>query len=433
MNHRRYFFCISVVLLFLSMNPIAHAMSVTLVKTKADDHLDLMTLQDQEKITLTFGSERVVIHNAHVPVAGKSLSNLDVPLSQLYIVRDRRSMAERTGYLALYAHNGFQVAVVKSPELLTGSIHVSVWPITDSMIVTEKPEVIQSESDPNIVAVLSLLRGNRYEHYLSAMAERFETRYTCSVQELSARNMIALRFLKFGLSTIFIPFNNICSVACDDLGGYNVIGIKQGSVKPDEYYLVGAHYDSISGNPCFRAPGANDNASGVAGVLELARVFSQVNTEASIIFAAFSGEEEGMVGSGEFVRSLVESVLDAKLKGFIILDMISYFKNKYGVLLEGSDDTPEQGMILGYLARLATTYTKLQAEISTLYEGSDHEPFLDEGMTGALLIESDWFKYPYYHTQKDLPKYQKISFGMEIVKLAASMLAEKSVASLPAF
>jgi hypothetical protein len=72
----------------------------------------------------------------------------------------------------------------------------------------------------------------------------------------------------------------------------------------------------------------------------------------------------------------------------------------------------------------------LRPEISTLYEDSDHEPFLDEGMVGALLAEADWFRYPYYHTQMDLPKYQKIPFGMEIVKLAASMLADKAVASL---
>jgi hypothetical protein len=182
--------------------------------------------------------------------------------------------------------------------------------------------MIGSGPDPDIVAVLNLLQAGRYKQYLYELAERFPTRYTCSAQELSARNMIALRFLKFGLSTHYMTFENICSQSCDDRGGFNVIGIKKGSLKPDTYYLVGAHYDSISGNPCVRAPGANDNASGVAGVLELARVFSQVETEASIIFAAFSGEEEGMVGSNGYVRSLVESGLNTQLKGFIILDMI---------------------------------------------------------------------------------------------------------------
>jgi hypothetical protein len=114
-----------------------------------------------------------------------------------------------------------------------------------------------------------------------------------------------------------------------------------------------------------------------------------------------------------------------------VLDMISYYKTNYEVLIEGSGATVKQRAILDNIARLAAIYTDLGSEITTLYGDSDHEPFLDKGMVGSLLIETDWSRYNYYHTARDRMEYQNIPYGLEIVKLAAAFLAEKSVASLP--
>ena len=416
-------------LLLYTFCATAHASSVTLVSGGESSDLGALAALDGKAIILTFGDEFVVVHEDRVPVPGRSLTARDVSPSELFIVRDRRPVAERAGYEAIYSHCGFQVAIVKEPEQLAGAAHVSMWPIAGNMVVTEKPEIGKVEPDPSVEQVLSLLRPAKYRQYMSALAAELPTRYACGDGEPAARDIIKHHFSDLGLAPNQMWFKNKCWPECEGKAGFNVIGLKLGSVRPNELYLVGAHYDSISGNPCLKAPGANDNASGAAGVMELARVFSQVDTEASIIFVAFSGEEQGMVGSTKYVRSLIESGLSTKLKGFIVLDMISYYKANYEVLIEGSGATVKQRAVLDNLARLASTYTDLGSEITTMYGGSDHEPFLDKGMAGCLLIETDWSKYDYYHTTMDRMGYQNIPYGMEIVKLAAAFLAKKSVAA----
>ena len=77
----------------------------------------------------------------------------------------------------------------------------------------------------------------------------------------------------------------------------------QGRIRPDDRFVVGAHYDSISGNP-FDAPGAEDNASGCAGVLEIARIFAANPPEATIHFVCYAGEEQGLHGSTAHVADL---------------------------------------------------------------------------------------------------------------------------------
>ena len=72
---------------------------------------------------------------------------------------------------------------------------------------------------------------------------------------------------------------------------------------PKKFCVVGAHYDSMNEDaPCGSAPGANDNGSGIAGVMELARLFSTLDTNISVVFAAFSGEEVDILGSNANVN-----------------------------------------------------------------------------------------------------------------------------------
>jgi Zn-dependent M28 family amino/carboxypeptidase len=118
--------------------------------------------------------------------------------------------------------------------------------------------------------------------------------------------------------------------------------------------------------------------------------------------------------------------LDESIKAFVVLDMISYYKKIKGIIIEGADKKPQQSEVLDRIARCAETYTNLRFVISTDYGGSDHEPFLDNAMAGALFIEADWGKYRHYHTKKDLPAYQNPSFGLEVVKLAAALLAQEA-------
>jgi hypothetical protein len=92
---------------------------------------------------------------------------------------------------------------------------------------------------------------------------------------------------------------------------YNVSAELEGSVHPDSVNIVGAHYDAIitDGDPFLKSPGANDNASGVAGMIEVARVmkFTGYKPSISIRFVAFAAEEIGLLGSNDYAEKLSES------------------------------------------------------------------------------------------------------------------------------
>lgn len=381
-------------------------------------------------IVLTFGDARVLVHDEGLVVPGVCLASR-VPLSSLRLVQDRRPMAERQGYATLHAHAGFHLASVKDPEALAAADQVTLLPITGSRSVTEIPPPTAQAPDPVIQAVLAGLDPEAYAAYMALLSVDLPTRYSCAEEARTARDLIMQHFETLGLRSDTMLFENLCRSACRNLEGWNVIGVKPGLTRPEEFYLVGAHYDSVSRRPCRLAPGANDNASGMAGVMELARLFSLLETEASLVFVAFGGEEQDFLGSDRYVQELVRTGTDADLKGFVILDMISFFKNTRGILVEGSRANPQQEEAVKRLAGYAQTYTDLLVETTTLYGGSDHVPFLRKGMPGALLIETDWAEYPYYHTVGDRMALQDTLYGVEVLKVAGALLTEAGILTAP--
>lgn len=116
----------------------------------------------------------------------------------------------------------------------------------------------------------------------------------------------------------------------------NIVGVLQGTMPGAGFIIVGAHYDSI--NTDFEdatgfAPGANDNGSGVAGLIEMARVMSQRQYRSSIIFVAFSAEEVGRLGSKAFVTwTQQQGIVD--VAGMINIDSIGNSNNRSGEVNE---------------------------------------------------------------------------------------------------
>ncbi len=108
------------------------------------------------------------------------------------------------------------------------------------------------------------------------------------------------------------------TVELHDYGtGVNVIGVIEGTTRPTEQVLVGAHYDHIPG-----CPGANDNATGVAGALEVARVLSSSRFERTLIAAFWDEEERGLIGSAEWVTRA--SARGQNIVGSLNYDMIGF-------------------------------------------------------------------------------------------------------------
>lgn len=204
---------------------------------------------------------------------------------------------------------------------------------------------------------------------------------------------------------------------------FNVQAVLTGQTRPDEWVLVGAHYDATAGSasPGQPAPGADDNASGTAGVLEMARIFTEHPTDATLMFLCFSGEEQGLHGSTDHSSALHASGDDEKVQGVIIMDMIGFSEDTtWDCLLEtraiGQD-------LMNALAQSAALYTDLVIHTSLYAFGSDHVPYLNRDMPAVLTIEDDWAIYPYYHTPNDLPAYLVPDMAEHILKMNVATIA----------
>ena len=134
----------------------------------------------------------------------------------------------------------------------------------------------------------------------------------------------------FPIRTSFYPWNRATGASCTSDGavllsgqGENIIALLPGEVHPDEFVIVGAHHDHIG--PCGTSIryGADDNASGVAAMLEIARILSRQSPRPrrSVVFAAFGAEEIGRLGSKAFTGLLIAHDLDRSC-ALLNLDML---------------------------------------------------------------------------------------------------------------
>ncbi|MEM6455317.1 MAG: M28 family peptidase, partial [Acidobacteriota bacterium] len=211
----------------------------------------------------------------------------------------------------------------------------------------------------------------------------------------------------------------------------NVIATRVGSARPDDWILVGAHYDAISQNPTSAAPGAEDNASGCAGVVELARVAAGFTPEATLVFLCYAGEEQGLFGSIDHAGQLVADGDDAKVRLMLNMDMIGYSADAdLDVLLE--TEPPFAGR-LDVFVDAADQLTTLRAVTSLFAFGSDHVPYLDRNMPAVLTIENDWNLYPDYHRTGDVPANLDLAMGDQVLRMNAAVLMQTAGASAEVF
>ncbi|CAG9620246.1 Aminopeptidase YwaD [Sutcliffiella rhizosphaerae] len=173
---------------------------------------------------------------------------------------------------------------------------------------------------------------------------------------------------------------------------HNVIASKKATNKNKDNgkaIVLTSHHDSVPG-----APGANDNASGTAMVLELARVLKNQPTDTEIRFITFGAEELGLIGSRHYVSNLPDSELNRIAANFN-LDMVG--SRDAGDLVMRTVDG--QANLVTELAQ--ATSTRLNGEPTPFARGgsSDHVPFGEAGIPAALFIHSPL--EPWYHTPED--------------------------------
>ncbi len=180
-----------------------------------------------------------------------------------------------------------------------------------------QPAATAPPADANLSNLLNRVESDRLFLHVDTL-QRFQTRHVNSGDAPNRGIMAAYRYIRSqfesfqkdsgGNFTVFDhPFR--LNWAGVETTQYNIVGIIQGKEVGGGVIVIGAHYDSISMNPDdgqYYAPGANDNASGVAALIELARILSARPHRATIMLVAFAAEEVGRRGSIEFVKYLQE-------------------------------------------------------------------------------------------------------------------------------
>lgn len=195
------------------------------------------------------------------------------------------------------------------------------------------------------------------------------------------------------------------------------------------FVLVCAHYDSLSEKPSVSAPGADDNACGVAALLELSRLLRGVPLKRGVLFAAFGGEEQGLFGSTACAQIAARDGWPIDL--VINLDMISFRKpgGPPRIVVEydqgnahPANDAASRAFALT-MAQAAADYTPLAVEHANI-ERSDYMPFEAEGFACIGVYNAD--ENPAYHTTSDTLDKIDFSFLREVVRMVLATVVTVS-------
>jgi hypothetical protein len=290
---------------------------------------------------------------------------------------------------------------------------------------------LQKSSTPAIATVADMAKRASVDSYTKYLRDDLFTHdgdERCfGPQHDLARDRIRQLFGSFGLQTTLHPFRY------GDMTCYNVVGVLPGVSCPAEMYVLGAHYDTVEG-----APGAWDNASGVAGVLEAARVLSQRACEATLVFIAFDREEQGLIGSIAYVN---DHYMD-HIRGMINLDAIGW--RAYGPRSPDCNKisvyrASRQPRLLTDVASAMAAYGSLTGVVRPLYPAfysSDHQPFDNIGIATAFLAsyvtpEEMIYGWPngVMHTPLDSVDQGFIDFtyGTQVTQGVIGTLGEKAI------
>jgi len=202
--------------------------------------------------------------------------------------------------------------------------------------------------------------------------------------------------------------------------GSNLIVTKTGTVYPDTFVIIDAHYDTING------PGTNDNGSGTSILMELARIFADVPTEYSIKFIHFTAEEWGLIGSQQYVNEVViPQNLDIRLV-FNIDEVggVAGMNNNKVVcekdIFQPHGNDSESAQITQELSNCIELYSDLETVTDIAY-ASDYIPFQDAGYVITGLYEFNESGHP--HTPTDTLENMDPEYVYQIAKGSVGALA----------
>ena len=322
-----------------------------------------------------------------------------------------------------------------------------------------------------VPAMLKDVRAANVEHTVKTLVS-FGTRSTLSSQDDPKRGIGAAR------DWLYSEFQKIAATSDGrmtvELQSYeqppanrvptptkitNVVATLRGSESPDRIYIVSGHYDSMCTSPTDAtcdAPGADDDASGVAAVLEAARVMAPHKFNATIIFMAVAGEEQGLLGSGHAAKLAHENKWN--VDAMFTNDIVGHGTDELRVFSEGvptSESTEEArirktngGEVDGPSRQVAREIVEAATKyvpgfrVVMIYRrdrflrSGDHVPFLEQGYPAVRFTEmSEDYNHQHQNVRTengieygDLPKFDDFDYIANVTRVNVAALAEMALA-----
>ena len=292
-----------------------------------------------------------------------------------------------------------------------------VFPLRKNQVVFDvRDRVARVEKVAWIQKLVDKIDRTMLESNLTRLAS-FQTRHSTSSHFKAAAIWAQDELKTMGYNTRFQ------NVSVSGRSSRSIIADKKGgAADPRKVIMVTAHLDSINlaGGATAPAPGADDNGSGSAGLLEIARALSKHPGRHDVRFILFGGEEQGLFGSQRYV-----STLSAKERGRILsvinMDMIGTLNTATrSVMLEGA---PLSQRIIDSLSQAAAAYTNLTVETSLNPFASDHVPFINAGIPAVLTIEGADNTNSNIHSSKDVIDHINFGFALEILRMNVAFVA----------
>ena len=262
------------------------------------------------------------------------------------------------------------------------------------VITEENPQIRALMNSVSIDSIKATI-----EHLCSYHTRRYDSRFIYDVQDWLYEHYNTL-----AVDTVIKHDFKLQNLSITETGD-NILAIKWGTKHPEEFVICGAHYDSYaydSYDPdTIRSPGADDNASGVAGIIETARLLNPYTFDRSIIFANWCAEECGLLGSAAYAADCAAQGMD--IVGYFNLDMTGYLE-------EGSDIhvhlmyTTQDSTIANYVYNFSHVYfPEMPIRQAWLQWGdSDYSSFNRNGYPAVHPFEDVHASSPYIHSRNDI-------------------------------
>jgi hypothetical protein len=265
------------------------------------------------------------------------------------------------------------------------------------------------QPDGNLEELIAEISQDSLYAYICSL-QAYPYRTSGSTPNAAARDWVFEKFQEFGYDSVVLDYFPHYFTDC-----YNAVAYKPGSLYPERQIIVGGHFDAVD-----VSPGADDNASGTAGVLEIARVLKEVELPVTLVFIAFDAEERGLLGS----YHVADSVAGREDVVFVMnMDMIGAENNVANAELYYG---PERGYAVLW-NELAQNYSGINGIMSGTSSRSDHFPFQQAGFD--VVFSHERIGSMVYHTSRDSTTHMDFDYCTRMVQ--ASLATVYTVGRLP--